>query len=134
MSVVMSAQKATALDLQPLLRLVSFAVGGVDPGVMGIGPVVAIPKALRLAGLDLGDIAVIELNEAFASQAVYVMRRLGLDPERTNPNRGHRPRPPHGLHGRQTDRHHGQRATPAGRPLRHGHHVHRWGPGRGCRV
>ena len=88
MSVVMSAERAAALGLQPLLRLVSFAVGGVDPGVMGIGPVVAIPKALRLAGLDLDDIAVIELNEAFASQAVYVMRHLGLDPERTNPNGG----------------------------------------------
>ena len=88
MSVVMSAGRAAALGLQPLLRLVSFAVGGVDPGVMGIGPVVAIPKALQLAGLGLDDIAVIELNEAFASQAVYVMQHLGLDPEKTNPNGG----------------------------------------------
>jgi len=88
MAVVMSAEKAASLGLRPLLRLVSFAVGGVDPGVMGIGPVVAIPKALRLAGLRLQDIAVIELNEAFASQAVYVMRHLGLDPNTTNVNGG----------------------------------------------
>jgi acetyl-CoA acyltransferase len=88
MTVVMSSDRAAALGLQPLLRLVSFAVGGVDPGVMGIGPVVAIPKALRLAGLRLDDIDVIELNEAFASQAVYVMRHLGLDPEKTNVNGG----------------------------------------------
>jgi len=88
MAVVMRAEKAASLGLRPLLRLVSFAVGGVDPGVMGIGPVVAIPKALRLAGLRLQDIAVIELNEAFASQAVYVMRHLGLDPNTTNVNGG----------------------------------------------
>jgi len=88
MAVVMSAERAASLGLQPLLRLVSFAVGGVNPGVMGIGPVVAVPRALSLAGLRLGDIDVIELNEAFASQAVYVMRRLGLDPDKTNVNGG----------------------------------------------
>lgn len=88
MTVVMSAERAKDLGLQPLLRLVSFAVGGVDPGVMGIGPVVAVPRALALAGLGLDDIDVIELNEAFASQAVYVMRHLGLDPEKTNVNGG----------------------------------------------
>jgi acetyl-CoA acyltransferase len=88
MSVVMSADRAKDLGLQPLLRLVSFAVGGVDPGVMGIGPVVAVPRALALAGLGLDDIDVIELNEAFASQAVYVMRHLGLDPDKTNVNGG----------------------------------------------
>lgn len=88
MTVVMSSNKAAALGLRPLLRLVSFAVGGVDPGVMGIGPVVAIPKALRLARLQLDDIDVIELNEAFASQAVYVTRHLGLDPDKTNVNGG----------------------------------------------
>ena len=62
--------------------------GGVDPGVMGIGPIVAIPKALRLAGLTVDDLDLVELNEAFASQAVYVMRHLGLDPEKTNVNGG----------------------------------------------
>jgi acetyl-CoA acyltransferase len=88
MAVVMSAERARDLGLQPLLRLVSFAAGGVDPGVMGIGPVVAVPRALALAGLELGDIDVIELNEAFASQAVYVMRHVGLDPDKTNVNGG----------------------------------------------
>ncbi|MBI5442531.1 MAG: thiolase family protein [Deltaproteobacteria bacterium] len=87
-SVLMSAGKAASLGLKPLGRLVSFAVGGVDPGVMGIGPVVAIPKALKQAGLSLDHIDLIELNEAFASQAVYVMRHLGLDPARVNVNGG----------------------------------------------
>ena len=76
------------VGLPPLARFVSFAVGGVDPGVMGIGPVVAIPKALKLAGLTVDDLDLVELNKAFASQAVYVIRHLGLDPERTNVNGG----------------------------------------------
>ena len=79
MAVVMSAEKATALGLEPLARFVTFAVGGVDPAVMGIGPLVAIPKALKLAGLSLEQIELIELNEAFASQALHVARTLGLD-------------------------------------------------------
>ena len=66
----------------------SFSVGGVHPDEMGIGPEVAIPKALRLAGLNLDDIQVIELNEAFAAQALYVIRKLGIDQERVNPNGG----------------------------------------------
>ncbi|MCL5734815.1 MAG: acetyl-CoA C-acyltransferase [Actinobacteria bacterium] len=86
--VLMSGERASKLGLQPLARFVSFAAGGVEPGVMGIGPTVAIPKALKTAGLKVGDIDLIELNEAFASQAVYVMRFLGLDPERTNVNGG----------------------------------------------
>lgn len=86
--VLMSAEKAGALGLEPLGRLVSFAVGGVDPGVMGIGPVVAIPKALQRAGLRVADLELIELNEAFASQAVYVIRHLGLDPAKVNVNGG----------------------------------------------
>jgi acetyl-CoA acyltransferase len=87
-SVVMSAQKARALGLAPLARFVSFAVAGVDPAVMGIGPVEAIPKALKLAGLQVSDLDLVELNEAFASQALHVMRTLGLDPARTNVNGG----------------------------------------------
>lgn len=87
-ALVMSAERAQALGLKPRARFVSFAVGGVGPEVMGIGPVVAIPKALRLAGLTLDQIGVIELNEAFAVQAMAVMREAGLDPERVNRNGG----------------------------------------------
>jgi acetyl-CoA acyltransferase len=86
--VVMSGQRAAALGLTPLGRLVSFATAGVDPEIMGIGPVEAVPKALAKAGLTLDDISVTELNEAFAAQVVAVVRRLGLDEERTNPNGG----------------------------------------------
>ncbi len=86
--VVMSAERARELGVEPLARFVSFAVGGVDPAVMGIGPVVAIPKALKVAGLGLGDIDLIELNEAFASQSLYVIRELGLNPEIVNVNGG----------------------------------------------
>jgi acetyl-CoA acyltransferase len=88
MTVMMSAERAQKAGLQPLARFVSFACGGVDPGVMGIGPVVAIPKALKLAGLTVDDLDLVELNEAFASQAVYVCRHLGLDPEKVNVNGG----------------------------------------------
>jgi acetyl-CoA acyltransferase len=87
-SVVMSSEKAAALGLRPLARFVSFAVAGVDPAVMGIGPVEAIPKALKLAGLGIRDLGLVELNEAFASQSLAVMRTLGLDPETTNVNGG----------------------------------------------
>jgi acetyl-CoA acyltransferase len=87
-AIVMSEAKARELGLKPMARFVSFAVGGVPPEIMGIGPVVAIPKALSLAGLKLEDIDVIELNEAFAVQALSVMREAGLDPERTNLNGG----------------------------------------------
>jgi len=86
--VLTSKEKAAALDLAPLARFVSFAVGGVRPEVMGIGPTVAIPKALRLARLTLDDIDLIELNEAFASQSLAVIRALGLDPEKVNVNGG----------------------------------------------
>src|SRR5207249_7531155 len=87
-AIVMSEQKARELGLQPLARFVTFAVGGVPPEIMGIGPVVAIPKALKLAGLKLDDIGVIELNEAFAVQSLAVIREAGLDPEKINPNGG----------------------------------------------
>jgi acetyl-CoA acyltransferase len=87
-ALVMSAGKAAELGLKPRARFVSFAVGGVPPEIMGIGPVIAIPKALALAGLKLDDIDVIELNEAFAVQALSVICRAGLDIEKVNPNGG----------------------------------------------
>jgi acetyl-CoA acyltransferase len=87
-ALVMSYEKARELGLTPKARFVSFAAAGVPPEIMGIGPVVAIPKALALAGMKLEDIDVIELNEAFAAQALAVMRVAGLDPEKVNPNGG----------------------------------------------
>ena len=87
-AVVMSAEKAEALGLKPLARFVSFAAAGCLPEEMGIGPVYAIPKALKLAGLKLADIAVIELNEAFAAQALSVIKLAELDLERVNVNGG----------------------------------------------
>jgi acetyl-CoA acyltransferase len=86
--VVMERKKAEALGLKPLVRMIAFAVAGVPPELMGIGPVEAIPKALKIAGLKLDDIGLIELNEAFAAQAVAVMRKLELDEERVNVNGG----------------------------------------------
>jgi acetyl-CoA acyltransferase len=86
--VVMSRTRAEELGLKPLARFVSYAVGGVPPEVMGMGPVAAVPKALKLAGLRLEEIDLIELNEAFACQALAVMRELGMDDERTNVNGG----------------------------------------------
>ena len=87
-AVVMSAERAKALSLQPLVRYVSFATAGYKPEEMGLGPVYAIPKALRLAGLKLSDIDVIELNEAFGAQALGVIKEAGLDLEKVNPNGG----------------------------------------------
>jgi acetyl-CoA acyltransferase len=87
-SVVMSADRARALGVKPLARFVSFATAGCAPEEMGVGPVFAIPKALRLAGLKLDQIDVIELNEAFAAQSLSVIRLAGLDPARVNPNGG----------------------------------------------
>lgn len=86
--VIMSREKAGALGLEPLARLVTYAVGGVPPEIMGIGPVVAVPKALKLAGMSLDDIELIELNEAFAAQSLAVIRQLELDIEKTNVNGG----------------------------------------------
>ncbi len=86
--IVMARAKAEALGLTPLARFVSFAVAGVPPEIMGIGPVEAAPKALKLAGLSLRDIGLIELNEAFAAQGLAVMRELEFDPEITNVNGG----------------------------------------------
>jgi acetyl-CoA acyltransferase len=87
-AIVMSDSKARELGLKPMARFVSFATAGVPPEIMGIGPVAAIPKALAKAGLKLDDIGVVELNEAFAVQALAVMREAGLDESRVNPNGG----------------------------------------------
>ena len=86
--VLMDAERAKELGLRPLARLVAYAVTGCLPEEMGIGPVTAVPKALARAGLKLGEIDLIELNEAFAAQALAVMRELGLDPARVNVNGG----------------------------------------------
>lgn len=87
-TVLMDAARARELGLQPLARLVAYTAVGCPPEEMGIGPITAIPKALRLAGLTLSQIDLIELNEAFAAQALAVIRTLGLDPERVNVNGG----------------------------------------------
>ncbi|MGA2337866.1 MAG: acetyl-CoA C-acyltransferase [Terriglobales bacterium] len=87
-AIVMSAERAKALGIAPLARYVAFATAGYKPEEMGLGPVFAIPKALKLAGLKLSDIDVIELNEAFAAQSLAVIQEAGLDPERVNPNGG----------------------------------------------
>jgi acetyl-CoA acyltransferase len=85
---VVSREKAEIIGIKPLVRFVAFAVGGVEPEYMGIGPIVAIPKALKLAGLKLEEISLIELNEAFASQSLAVVRELELNPEIVNVNGG----------------------------------------------
>ena len=87
-ALVMSRERAEALGLQPMARFIAFATGGVAPEEMGIGPVVAIPKVLKIAGLTLEDIDLIELNEAFAAQALSVIKVLNLDLERLNVNGG----------------------------------------------
>lgn len=88
MALVMSAEKADEFGLKPMARFVSFAVGGVAPEVMGIGPVVSIPKACARAGIKVEDIGVTELNEAFAAQALAVIRNSGLDIDKVNLNGG----------------------------------------------
>jgi acetyl-CoA acyltransferase len=85
---VMSKAKAKELGLEPLAEFLSFAVGGVPPEIMGIGPVVAVPKALKLAGIEIAKIDVIELNEAFATQSLAVIREMGLPTDRINVNGG----------------------------------------------
>jgi acetyl-CoA acyltransferase len=87
-AVVMSLEKAEELGLKPLARFVSYATAGCLPEEMGIGPVYAIPKALKMAGLTLEDIGVIELNEAFAAQGLAVMKLLEMNPEKVNVNGG----------------------------------------------
>jgi len=87
-TIVMSVEKAKELGLAPLARFVTYAVAGVPPEIMGIGPVEAIPRALRQAGLKLADIDLVELNEAFACQALAVIQAVGLDPDKVNVNGG----------------------------------------------
>ncbi len=85
---VMSERMVKELNLEPVARLVSYAVAGVDPKIMGIGPVAAVPKALSLAGLKASDIEQVELNEAFAAQALGVIGELDFDPDIVNVNGG----------------------------------------------
>ena len=87
-AVIMSDRRAREIGAKPLLRFVAFAYAGCLPEEMGIGPIYAIPKALKLAGLNLDDIDLIELNEAFATQSLAVIKTLGIDPERVNVNGG----------------------------------------------
>jgi acetyl-CoA C-acetyltransferase len=85
---VTSEARARELGMRPVLRMLSSAVAGVDPATMGLGPIPASQKALQRAGLEIADLDVVELNEAFAAQAIPVVRELGLDPEKTNVNGG----------------------------------------------
>lgn len=85
---VMSEKMVKQLNLKPVARLLSYATAGVDPRIMGIGPVAAVPKALKIAGKKLDDIDIIELNEAFAAQSLAVIRELGIDRSKLNPNGG----------------------------------------------
>ena len=87
-AVVMSRKRADELGIKPMARFVGFAVAGCDPEEMGIGPIYAIPKLLKQTGLSLDDIGVIELNEAFASQSLAILKVLGIDPAKVNPNGG----------------------------------------------
>jgi acetyl-CoA acyltransferase len=87
-SVVMSLERAQALGIEPMARLVAFAYAGCLPEEMGIGPVYAIPKALKMAGLTLDEIDLIELNEAFAAQSLAVIKTLGIDMAKVNVNGG----------------------------------------------
>ncbi len=86
--VLMSAEKARELGITPLARVITMAVAGVRPDIMGIGPVPAMKKALQRAGLQLSDIDIIELNEAFAAQNLAVIKAMGIDEEKLNPHGG----------------------------------------------
>jgi acetyl-CoA acyltransferase len=86
--VVMSEKMVNQLNLKPVARMLGYAAAGVDPSIMGIGPVAAVPKALRISGMKLQDIDIIELNEAFAAQSVAVVKELGIDKTKLNPNGG----------------------------------------------
>ncbi len=85
---VMSERMVKQLNLKPIARMLGYATAGVDPAIMGIGPVAAVPKALKIAGKSLNDIDIIELNEAFAAQSLAVVRELGIDMSKLNPNGG----------------------------------------------
>ena len=86
--VLMAEDTAKRLGIKPIARFISFAVAGCEPDVMGLGPIFAVPKAMKLVGLTVADMDVIELNEAFAAQAIPCMRELGMDPAKVNPNGG----------------------------------------------
>ncbi|HZS72827.1 MAG TPA: thiolase family protein, partial [Candidatus Acidoferrum sp.] len=87
-TIIMSSDRASELGIKPLARFVAYATAGCPPEEFGLGPVFAIPKALKLAGLSLNDVAVIELNEAFAAQSLAVIQQAHLDPTKVNPNGG----------------------------------------------
>ena len=130
-AVVMSADRAKALGITPLARYVSFATAGYKPEEMGLGPVFAIPKALKMAGLKLSDIDVIELNEAFAAQSLAVIKEAGSGPgESQSQRRRDRAGTSPGMHRRQTDGHRDPRTEAPQSPLRHGHDVRRRRHGR----
>ena len=132
-AVLMEAGHARELGLQPLARLVSYAVTGCLPEEMGIGPITAIPKALKLAGLTLNDIDLIELNEAFAAQVLAIIRALSTRSRaHQRQRRRHRARPSAGLHRRKIDRDAPPRAERPEGPVRHGDDVRRRRHGR-CR-
>ncbi|GAB3534368.1 acetyl-CoA C-acyltransferase [Pontibacter brevis] len=86
--IVMSERMVKELNLEPIARLISYATGGVDPRIMGMGPIAAVPKALKQAGMTLNDIDLIEMNEAFAAQSIAVMRHLDFDPDKLNVSGG----------------------------------------------
>ncbi|EJF08868.1 acetyl-CoA C-acyltransferase [Pontibacter sp. BAB1700] len=86
--IVMSERMVKELNLEPIARMVSYGTGGVDPRIMGMGPIAAVPKALKQAGMTLNDIDLIEMNEAFAAQSIAVMRHLDFDPAKLNINGG----------------------------------------------
>ena len=131
-AVVMSLERAQALGITPLARYVSFATAGYKPEEMGLGPVFAIPKALKLAGLKLADIDVIELNEAFAAQSLAVIRKPGLIPRRSIRTEERSRSDIRSVHGSQADRQRYSRTE--SRNARYGtrHHVCWWRDGR-CR-
>jgi len=87
-AIVMSEKLVKQLNIKPIARMLSYAVAGVDPKIMGIGPIAAVPKALKLAGMKLADLDRIELNEAFAAQSLAVARELNMDPSKLNVNGG----------------------------------------------
>ena len=133
--VIASEAKAAELGIEPLGSFAGSAVAGVDPAVMGIGPVPAVQKLLGRVGLEIGDIDLVELNEAFASQSLAVIRELGLDPELVNVNggaiaMGH----PLGMSRRPARRLAPARAAPPGRPLRARNALRRRGAGAGGAV
>ena len=123
---VTSEARASELGLRPIMRMLSSAVAGVDPATMGLGPIPASRLALERAGLTVDEVDLVELNEAFAAQAIPVMRELGLDPARTNVNGGAiADRPPAGRLRRTAGGHPGARDAPPRCPPWPRHHVHR---------